>query len=138
MQYLVFNAAGHLMALDVLKIDELVLSKNFSIKDLDARQRIKYNNTNYTVYDLSPDIIATNRPFPEKFTIILCKPGKPLGLIADSAEEIITVADGDLAAADTALPSVDRNYLAGIIEADDRRIHVISFEKLSKMISTRQ
>jgi len=138
MQYLIFNAAGHLLALDVLKIDELVLSKNFSIKDLDSSQRIKRDNTDYAIYDLSPDIIATDRPFPNKYTIILCKPGRPLGLIADNAEEIVTVNEEQISPVDTASPAVDKNYLDGVIEQDNKKIHIISFEKLSKLITARQ
>jgi len=137
MQYLVFNAAGHLLAMDVLKIDELVLSKNFSIKDLDSRQQIKHNDTDYAVYDLSPDLVTTDRPFPEKFTIILCKPGRPLGLVADNAEEIITVNSDGISSVDNASPSVDKNYLDGIIQQDNRKIHIISFEKLSRLVSAR-
>jgi chemotaxis signal transduction protein len=136
MEYLIFKAGENLIGLDVLKVEEIILSRNRGPSP--ASNSLKYNGKEYMLYDPSMDLYSTVGPLPEKYAAILCNPGKPIGLVADSAEEILKVAENELRDAGEASPDIDKALLDGIIIQDNRKIHILSFEKLTKLIIQRQ
>ncbi|GEM_PF-2311768 len=136
MEYLIFKTGDNLVGLDVVKVEEIVLSRNLGI--FSGAHSLKHDGKEYMLYDPSMDLYSVVRPLPDKYAAILCNPGKPVGLVADVAEEILKVSEDELQSADTASPEIDKALLDGIVMQDNRKIHILSFEKLTQLIIQRQ
>lgn len=138
MEYLVFKSGGATLALDVTKIEELVLSRDFSLKDMDYLQRIRRNGEDIPLYDLCPDLITSNRPIPEKFAIIICSLDHKTALIADCAVGIIQVNQDEIIVGKHADFEVAQEYLDGVVEQDDKKIHILSPSKLAGLVKAHE
>jgi len=134
MDYLCFKLNSEPLAVDVLDILEIIIPEKALHIGIDySRGVIDYKGLSVPLVNhFDRDVPVSDKRKPGRVIICSCE-NKTIGLIIDSAEEILRVGPDEITPAGAG--DIAAEHIDGYLVTDDRRIPILSLKKIGALIS---
>lgn len=133
-QYLLVKISGRWVGVDVTDIIEIVKPEDSTLRAGADKQTISYRGNTIPIISLADILIGGQVKYETSHRILISEMGdKAAGLVVDSAEEIIRISRESLQSHADIETGLNADVLEGIITMDDRRIHIVSLERIYQL-----
>ncbi len=135
-QYLCAGSGGKWLGIEINNILEIVNpgDQKAAFKIQDSGKFI-YRERQIPAVQLNEHLTAEKVAYHTNNRIIVCDLNDQIfGIVVDSAEEIIRIPEGQIRPFSGEKSNIKSDILDGIIEQEDRTVHVLSVEKLYQLI----
>ncbi|SYZ73472.1 hypothetical protein TRIP_C21590 [Candidatus Zixiibacteriota bacterium] len=138
-QFLCFKLGEYFFGIDVMNIVEIVNFKGAETPPAaDGEQFIKYNNRRLRVFHPGQFLLNTSASASVDYRVIVVEQQrKKIGLVVDSAEEIIRTTPGAIRDVELAETDLRPDVLYGRIVQEQKTVHLVDPEKMLAVVMIR-
>lgn len=133
-QYLCTKVGSHWLGIDIHKVIEIVNPNDEGYHVFDGEGKsgtIKYRGNYIPTIHLGESIKSEDIKYVTSSRILITDiEDNTFGLIVDSAEEILRIPKKGVKSVDEISPEFSSEILDGLIEEEERKIHIISVDKV--------
>ena len=140
MKYLVFTISSFRLALDITKVIEIIIpgaGGSTSPEKIITEKVMKYQDKMIPITNLAETIFNIPPAIPSSFRVVLSElDGKPVGLLVDNADEIISLSDDQIKTTKKYASALKTDFIESKFVEDEKDIYILAPNKILSAIKT--
>lgn len=140
-QYLCVKIRGHWLGVDVANIVEIVkpgAGDSAGLRVQGDMESFDYRGDMLPIIRLADVLLGEQVKYDASRRILISEMAeKRAGIIVDSAEEIVRAQHESIKSIDNTISGLNTDILEGILEIDDRKIHIVSLDRIYHLSSVK-